>query len=157
VYHYFSDRDQVDIEIMNRHLRDLYGHLSDALHDDDGWTTITDAVDATIIPMIAYFRAHPSAVELWFYGRSEALSSMVESFDEEAAEHLLRLLIDRGQLRDDTPLLAMQVAFEAANSLFDLAFRRTPGSGDDAVLDETRRLASAYLESYAPSRGRRKK
>ncbi|MFF9455398.1 hypothetical protein [Streptomyces flaveolus] len=32
--------------------------------------------------------------------------------------------------------------------LFDSAFRRSP-AGDDATIDEARRLVTAYLETYA--------
>jgi hypothetical protein len=43
----------------------------------------------------------------------------------------------------------VQLAYEACDRLFDVAFWRSP-EGDDATIDEARRLVTAYLETYAP-------
>lgn len=88
--------------------------------------------------------------------RDEALNDPVQAFDESTTEHVRRLALERGLLRDDTPLLVMRLAFEAGSRLFDVAFQRTPPIGDDATLDEARRLVAAYLEIYAPPRTRRR-
>lgn len=156
VYHYFSDRYQVDAEIIQRHIRALDQHIRAALDGIEQLGTLRDAVNAVIDPMLTYFRKHPSCVELWFSGRGEALNDPVQAFDESTAEHVWRLAIERGLLRDDTPLLVMQLAFEAGGRLFDVAFQRTPAIGDDATVDEARRFVTAYLETYAPPRTRRR-
>ncbi|MDQ4117156.1 MAG: TetR/AcrR family transcriptional regulator [Actinomycetota bacterium] len=150
VYHYFADRHQVDAELIRRHIDNLELRLSATLGSVAEMTSLRDAVDAVVDPMLEYFREHPSCVELWFGRRNETLNEMVQAFDLATAEHLWRLALDRGFLRDDTPLLVMQLAFEAGSRLFDVAFRRTPGVGDDDTMDETRRLVTAYLETYAP-------
>ncbi|MYW21525.1 TetR/AcrR family transcriptional regulator, partial [Streptomyces sp. SID2955] len=43
---------------------------------------------------------------------------------------------------------ALLLAFETGTRLFEIAFRRSP-AGDDATIDEARRLVTAYLETYA--------
>ncbi|GAA5159371.1 hypothetical protein GCM10023321_40430 [Pseudonocardia eucalypti] len=149
VYHYFSDRNQVDAELIRRHIRALDQRVSTALEDEARPVSLRAAVDAVIDSMLGYFREHPSCVELWFSGRSDPLRELVQAFDDATAEHVWRLATERGLLREDTPLLVMQLAFEAGNRLFDVAFRRTPTTGDDATLDEARRLVTAYLETYA--------
>ena len=150
VYHYFSDRNQVDAELVRRHIRALDQRISTALEDEARTGSLRDAVDAVIDSMLGYFREHSSCVELWFSGRSEPVRELVQAFDDATAEHLWRLATERGLLREDTPPLVMQLAFEAGNRLFDVAFRRTPTTGDETTLDEARRLVTAYLETYAP-------
>lgn len=150
VYHYFSDRRQVDEELLKRHIDEMDDQVSSGLQSADQIDSLRSAVDAIVDPMLEYFRAHPSCVELWFNGRTEPLVDRVQEFDDNTAEHLWQLAIEAGLLKDDTPLLVMQLAFEAGSRLFDVAFRIAPGKGDDAVMDEARRLVTAYLETYAP-------
>lgn len=149
VYHYFADRFQVDAELIRRHIDHLDQHIDTGLHGDPP-ASLRAAVDAVVDPMVAYFRAHPSCVELWFGRRNPTLDELVRAFDESLAERLWRLAVDQELLRAETPRLVMQLAFEAGSRLFDVAFRSTPTTGDDMILDEARRLVTAYLQLYAP-------
>ncbi|MDV6013782.1 TetR/AcrR family transcriptional regulator [Haloechinothrix sp. LS1_15] len=147
VYHYFAHRHKVEAELLQRHLRALDERVTAAL-DSPTVRTLRDAVDATIDPMLAYFRQYPSCAELWFAGRHETLTELVQAFDESTAQRLWRLLVERELLRADTPQFAVQLAFEAGSRLFDVAFRRSP-AGDETTMNEARRLVTAYLETYA--------
>lgn len=156
VYHYFADRYQVDAELMRRHVATLRAQLEAALEDESLPRSIREGVDLVVDVSLAYFRAQPGMRELWFSGRNDALVELAESFDEAIATLLWRRLLERGLLRRGTPLLVMQLVFAAGNSLFDLAFRLQPGSGDDVVLAETHNLLTTYLETHAPpARSRR--
>ncbi|MET8966537.1 TetR/AcrR family transcriptional regulator [Streptomyces hydrogenans] len=148
MYHYFSDRHEVDAELLQRHMAALDAALAASL-ERPGADTLAGAVDSVIDPFLAYFRAHPGCAELWFNGRAEAIDESVRAFDEEQAERLWRALVERGRIRPDTPVLVLRIAFEAGGRLFDLAFRRSPG-GDDESMAEARRLLTAYLATYAP-------
>lgn len=150
VYHYFSDRHQVDVELMRRHVDNLEDLVNEILGGENPPATLEGAVDAAVDLMLDYFRENPSCVELWFARRSDALRELVQAFDKATAEQLWYFARNRGLLRPDTPLLVMQLAFEIGNRLFDVAFRVTPVTGDDAVLAEHRRLLAAYLRTYAP-------
>jgi AcrR family transcriptional regulator len=148
IYHYFADRHQVDLAILQRHLHALDDHVRSAL-DTQAIATMADAIDSVIEPMLAYFRAHPSCIELWFsHQRDATLTDLVKRYDDETARYLWELAQERRFLRGDTPLLVMELAFEAGSQLFDSAFRRLP-TGDDAVIDEARRMVGAYLDTYA--------
>ncbi|MFI8933179.1 TetR/AcrR family transcriptional regulator [Streptomyces sp. NPDC053474] len=147
VYHYFSDRHQVEAELLRRQARELDVLIGAAL-DDPELRTLRAAVDAVIDPAFAYFRQHPSCAELWFPGRQEALDELVRTFDRAQAERLWRALTERNLVTADTPRLAVQLAFEVANRLFGTAFRRSP-AGDGATIAETKRLVTAYLQTYA--------
>ncbi|GCD33136.1 TetR family transcriptional regulator [Streptomyces chrestomyceticus JCM 4735] len=148
VYHYFSDRYQVEAELMRRHAQGLDACIGYAL-GGPGPRTLHEAADAVIDPLLGYFRRHPSSIELWFSGRSAPVVELVRAFDAAQAERLWRLLVERGLLRPDTPRLALQLAFEVGNRLFDIAFRDS-AAGDDATIAEARRLITAYLTTYAP-------
>ncbi|MEV0450044.1 TetR/AcrR family transcriptional regulator [Streptomyces sp. NPDC012693] len=147
MYHYFPDRHQVDAELLRRHLRVIEELVTAAL-EGSSLSTLREAADAVIDPLRDYFREHPSCVELWFSGRSEALAVLVREFDAAQADRFWRLLVERGLVSADTPRLALQLAFEVGNRLFDVAFRQSP-AGDDATIDEARRMVIAYLKTYA--------
>ncbi|MFF9853945.1 TetR/AcrR family transcriptional regulator [Streptomyces litmocidini] len=146
MYHYFSDRHQVDAELLQHHLRAIEDLIRAALEDSEP-PALRDAVDAVIDPVRDYFRLHRSCVELWFAGRGEAVIDLVREFDAAQAERLWLLLVERGLLPADTPRFVLQLAFEVGNRLFDIAFRQSP-AGDDTTIDEARRMVTAYLETY---------
>ncbi|MFE7601308.1 TetR/AcrR family transcriptional regulator [Streptomyces sp. NPDC057494] len=146
VYHYFKDRYQVDTAIIRRHSDALLGVLDGV--DGLEFRSISDVVSLVFDPIVAYFRAHPSCVQLWFSGRHEALSAQFQEFDDQVAERLWRVGIGRGLLRVDTPLLVMRLAFEAGGRLFDVAFQQDP-NGDERTMTEAKRMVTAYLETYA--------
>jgi AcrR family transcriptional regulator len=147
LYHYFSDRHQVDAALAERHLRELDTRLAAAV-DDGRRRTLSGSVNAILDPCLAYFREHPDFVQLWFAGRTPTLDGMAQAFDEMQAKRLWGALIDRGLVRSDTPPLVVQLVFEAGIRLFDVAFRQSQ-TGDDVVIDEARRMLTAYLETYA--------
>jgi len=152
VYHYFADRHQVDAQLVQRHLSELDGRLAEL--NNSKFRSLRGAVNAVIDAYFQYFREHPGFVQLWFAGRSTILDEVARAFDETQAKRFWALMIDRNFIRADTPELAAQLAFEAGNRLFDVAFRLAP-SGDEATIDETRRLVTAYLETYAKQRRRK--
>ncbi|MFF6902741.1 TetR/AcrR family transcriptional regulator [Streptomyces hydrogenans] len=147
MYHYFADRYQVDAELLQRHLGEL-DRLIGATLAEPRARTLRDAADIMIDLLLDYMRRHRSCTELWFAGRHATLDEMVRAFDEAQAERLWRHLIEQRLVPADTPLLALLLAFEVGTRLFDIAFRRSP-EGDDATIDEARRLVTAYLETYA--------
>lgn len=149
MYHYFSDRNDVEIELIRAHLRELDTQVAEVL-DTKEIRSLADATDAIVDPLLAYFRAHPDCAELWFAGRNDAVIELVQVFDDEKSARLYRLMLDRQLLRADTPLQVIRLAFEAGNRLFDIAFRRSP-SGDDKTMAEARRMITAYLATYAPN------
>ncbi|MFG3044889.1 TetR/AcrR family transcriptional regulator [Streptomyces sp. NPDC048202] len=148
MYHYFPDRYQVDAELLQHHMRGLDAVI-DAMLRDSGAGTVREVADALIDAVLGYFRRHRSCTELWFAGRSEALEALVRAFDEAQAERLWLLLVERKLIAADTSRFVPRMAFEAANRLFDVAFQRSP-DGDDATIDEARRMLTAYFLTYAP-------
>ncbi|WP_093878523.1 TetR/AcrR family transcriptional regulator [Streptomyces sp. TLI_105] len=154
VYHYFADRNQVDAALLRRHGQDMGELLAQAADDLGPGTTLREVVDALIDPQLAYCREHPSVVELWYApGRAPVLMELEEAWGRTQAEAFRRHLVERKLIVADTPRLAVQVAYEAADRIFGLAFKDSR-TGDEATVDEARRLMTAYLETYAPKRRR---
>ena len=147
VYHYFADRFQIEAELMARHTRALDGRIIGAL-DALPPCTLGEAVDAVVDAVVAYFRSYPSIVQLWFSGRGSNLEVPTDASAEARSARILRLLIDRELVRPDTPLLAVHLSYEAGDRIFEVAFR-VP-EGDEATIDEARRMVTAYLASYSP-------
>lgn len=148
VYHYFADRHEIDIELMLRHRRQLDEQIDTALAALEP-RTLRDAIDAIVDTVLAYYRQHPSVVELWFIGRhNKALGDSTHDWDEQQAKLFWQYLADRQLIASTTPELALHLAFEAGDRLFEVAFRRSP-TGDDAVIDEARKLITAYIETHA--------
>jgi AcrR family transcriptional regulator len=149
MYHYFSDRHQVEIELLKRYLRELEEHIGQTL-EMPAALTLRDAVDAVINSLLIYLAHHPSCVELWFAGRRHPdIAELVEAFDQTTAEQFWRLLIHGGLIRPETPFHVVRLTFEAANRLFDVAFKISR-TGDGTTMREAARMATAYLATYAP-------
>ncbi|MEV0431688.1 TetR/AcrR family transcriptional regulator [Nocardia sp. NPDC050413] len=148
MYHYFADRNHVDVELVRRHAERLDSRIADALeHATPG--SLSRAVGGIVDILVGYCREFPDFVELWYFGRSPAIGEVVEAFDAELAERFWRYLLDRSFLDADTSQLAVELAFEAGSRLFDVAFRRSAG-GDEPTIAELKRLVTAYLGTYAP-------
>lgn len=148
IYHYFGDRNQVDVELAHRHTRELDARTA-AVLEQRVVKNLNQAIVVYVDLLLTYFREFPAFVELWYSGRSAAVAEVAEAFDEAQAERMWRYLIDRNFLGADTPRLVVELAFEAGNKLFDAAFRRSR-SGDDVTIAEAKRLINAYLATYAP-------
>lgn len=148
LYHYFADRGQVEAELVRRHIPEIDERFTASLYDSNV-RTLRDGVDAMIDPLLAYFRDNPAFVQLWFAGRSATLTELGGLFDESWADKLWRFLIEHKLISAPTPQFVVHLMFEVGDRLFDVAFQRSP-KGDDATIDEGRRMLTAYLTTYAP-------
>lgn len=72
------------------------------------------------------------------------------------AKQCWSFLVEKNLIHPHTPELVVQLAFEAGNRLFDVAFRHR-ADGDDTILNEARRMIAAYLQTYAPAPRKRPK
>lgn len=148
IYHYFRDRYQVDAELARRHAERLEDRIAAALENPVS-RNLREAVDVIFDLLLDYYREHPDFVELWYVGRGPTVAEVAQGFDVAQAARLRSYLIDRGFLGDDAPPLVLELAFEAGNRLLDVAFQ-SKRSGDDVIIEEARRLVTAYLATYAP-------
>ncbi len=148
IYHYFRDRHQVDAELARRHADRLEDRITAAL-DNPISRDLREAVDVIFDLFLTYYREYPDFIELWYVSRSPTVAEVAQVFDTTQAGRLRSYLVDRGFLRADAPPLVLELAFEAGNRLLDVAFHVTR-AGDDVIIEEARRLVTAYLATYAP-------
>lgn len=153
LYHYVADRHELDAKLAQRHLDQLGTRIASAV-TEQARPTLRRLIDSVVDQYLGYFREHPAFIHLWFGARTPVLDEMALAFDESQAEQFWRYVVERKLIAPDTPQLVVHLAFEAGNRLFDVAFRRN-GSGDDATIDEARRLIAAYLATYKPRRSGR--
>ncbi|WP_244882710.1 TetR/AcrR family transcriptional regulator [Gordonia desulfuricans] len=150
IYHYFADRHQIDVELIQRHVRAFDDRVKAAL-DASPLETLPEAVETVVDESVAYFRENPSLIQLWYVGRnsmSKTVRDFVRAYDASRAEELAAFLLRRKLVRADMPTRVVGVACEAADRLFDTAFELSP-QGDEGTIVETKRLVTAYLETYA--------
>ncbi|WP_061005023.1 TetR/AcrR family transcriptional regulator [Mycolicibacterium mucogenicum] len=147
VYHYFADRHQLEAELVRRHIAEIDAILGRALERSRA-RTLRGAINVLVDTMVDYFREHRSLIALWFIERTSTVGESARAADEAWAQQFWRFLVERDLVRPETPPLAVQLTFEAGNRLLDVAFRQSR-SGDETVIDELRRMATAYLETYA--------
>lgn len=147
VYHYFSDRQQLEHELITRHLGELEANVSEAMSNLQA-TNLSATVDSALNPLLSYFRENPSCVVLWFSVPNQATRDLIRDFDGQLAQHIWRISTEQGLLAPDTPLRVVQLAVAAATSLVDIAFYQVPG-GDKETIHEMRRMVTAYLATYA--------
>ncbi|WP_198163975.1 TetR/AcrR family transcriptional regulator [Nocardia violaceofusca] len=96
IYHYFEDRNQLEIALLQRHSTQLEERLGTVWSGRSAPRSLRKAVDVMIDGYLSHFRGHPGCfVELWFCGRNPAISDMALAFDRKQAEQLRGLALSK--------------------------------------------------------------
>lgn len=145
IYQFFVDKAGVVDALARRYIGE-FDAMIELLVDDAETRRWDDVVDTVLDAAIGMYRSRPGYLALWI-GRH--LSPELEQVDEvnnaAIAAGLRRILVAQHGLVDDERLArSCQVAVQTTDALLQLAFRSAP-EGDDAILDEARRLQRLYL------------
>ncbi|MCX4968431.1 TetR family transcriptional regulator [Streptomyces sp. NBC_00654] len=143
VYRFFSNKralvDALALRNLNSYTERITARLTGVPAAD--WRAVVDAV---LDEYLAMKRSVPGFALVDFGAPSPADDPMGDANPRVAAK-LADLLADHlGRTPDEHLLRASLVSVEAADALFQLAFRTDP-SGDRAIVAETRVLVMAYL------------
>jgi AcrR family transcriptional regulator len=146
IYQFFPDKDALVDALARRYIAMFDAMIEElvAQAQDEHWD---DVVDTVIDAAVALYRSHPGYVAIWS-GRhlSPALQQADDANNTAIASGLRRILTAQFDLPDtDTLARACQVAVHTTDALLQLAFRLDP-AGDQAILDEARRLQRLYLD-----------
>lgn len=149
LYHYLPDRDAILHALALRYLTGFEAQMAQFIaHADDlNWDTFVDTV---IDGYAASYLVQPGFRALWF-GRhlSDKTWAADRDHKKKMAESLRELLVRLG-VEDSDRLPAMcRSAQLTADALIQEAFRADP-DGDRALLDESKHLLRAYLETIRP-------
>jgi AcrR family transcriptional regulator len=146
IYQFFPDKDALVDALARRYIAMFDAMIEElvAQAQNEHWD---DVVDTVIDAAVALYRSHPGYVAIWS-GRhlSPALQQADDANNAAIASGLRRILTAQFELPDSDMLArACQVAVHTTDALLQLAFRLDP-AGDQAILDEARRLQRLYLD-----------
>jgi AcrR family transcriptional regulator len=146
IYQFFPDKDALVDALARRYIAMFDAMIEElvAQAQNEHWD---DVVDTVIDAAVALYRSHPGYVAIWS-GRhlSPALQQADDANNAAIASGLRRILTAQFELPDSDMLArACQVAVHTTDALLQLAFRLDP-AGDQATLDEARRLQRLYLD-----------
>jgi AcrR family transcriptional regulator len=149
LYQFFPDKGAVIDALARAYIADFDAAIerlvASAERDDEDWS---DPVGRMVDAFAALYRSRPGYVALWT-GRylSPELARADEANNQLIAAGVRQILVHRVGVASGPGLdLAAQVAVRTADALLQYAFARSP-QGDEAVLDELKRLLRLYLAS----------
>lgn len=145
IYQFFPDKGAVVDALARRYIADFEAMIDALVHqaETERWD---DVVDTMIGAAVAMYRSHPGYLAIWT-GRhlSPELQRADDANNAAIAAGLRRILVAQHGLSDDERLARRcQVAVLTTDALLQLAFRLDP-QGDEAILNEARRLQRLYL------------
>jgi len=148
LYRFFSDRDAVFDELMERHCAEIDARCVAA---EQTWQirSVAELLNNEIGLHVAYYREHPSAARMWMGGRtSPAVTRHVHARMQTLAGRLHNILVEAGLIPADTDPRNMLVAVEMADRALELSYRDN-NDFDEALLDIGRQALIAFGESLS--------
>ncbi|MFC9862892.1 MULTISPECIES: TetR family transcriptional regulator [unclassified Streptomyces] len=143
VYRFFSNKRALVDALALRNLNSYADRITARL-TDIGATDWRGVIDAVLDEYLAMKRTVPGFA-LVDFGAPSPVDDPLGDANRRVAGRLAELLAGHlGRSFDQDLLRAILVSVEAADALFQLAFRTDP-SGDPAIVAETRILIRAYL------------
>jgi AcrR family transcriptional regulator len=152
IYQFFADKAAV-IDALARSYIGEFDEMIELLVLDAESRQWDDVVDTLIDAAVEMYRSRPGYLAIWI-GRhlSLELYQADEANNAAIAAGLRRILVaQHGMVDDDELARGCQVAVHTTDALLQLAFRRDP-RGDEAILDEARRLQRLYLADMIQAR-----
>jgi AcrR family transcriptional regulator len=152
LYQYFADREAIIAALIEQHVSSMDERVAAALGGLHRFS-IRTIVEATVAAYRDAYRARPSYVVLWFQGRlNDEIARFIRERDALLAAAFHRFAIDVGLLAPGTELIVLELAFELADRLMEVAYRDQV-SGDDRVVAEGVEVVVAYLERHGTPDG----
>ena len=152
LYQFFADRDEVLDQVLRRELDALDDHVAaqrQAARTDPATGTLAGFVDFAFEVHRAYFHSRPAFARLWFGGRrTPPVQAAVHDRNRRLARDWHAVMIERGLVGPATDPLAVELAVELGDRVFEFAYRREPEI-EETLFAEGKRAVAAYLERYA--------
>ena len=144
LYRFFADREEILDRLVERHLTDLdaYVQAAELSHPSK---SVEEVIGHELELHVAYFEAHPGALELWFGGRhSPAVAREVHRRSQVLADRTRKALIAAGVIPADADRLIFVVLVELGDRILELAFREQR-IADRTVMEQGHAALSAYI------------
>lgn len=144
LYRFFADREEILDRLVERHLTDLDAYVQAAERDHPP-KSLEELITNELELHVAYFEAHPGALELWFGGRhSPAVAREVHRRSQVLADRSRKALITAKVIPADADPLIFVVLVELGDRILELAFRERR-TADRAVIEHGHAALSAYI------------
>lgn len=153
LYQYFADKDDILLALVERDIEAMDARVQEDLGALRRYS-IGLIVEATLKAFVAVYRQRPAFVTIYLRGRTNAaIDEFCRAHNRDIARALFDLASDLGLLTAEAQPRHAEIAVEMGDRLFQLAFE-TDDAGDPLVVDEARKVLTAYLELYATGAGR---
>ncbi len=154
IYQFFPDKSAIVDAVAARYMQLFLDEL-EQLRERIVKLRWEAAVETVIEHFAGMYRAHPTFCELWLNGHlSPGARERDRRNNDDLAAVLTMALKQRTEFRRARRLgVACRVAVEVADGLLRYAFTLNP-TGDQATLNELKRLLSTYLQQFAAQRER---
>ena len=144
LYRFFADREEILDRLVERHLTDLDAYVQ-AAELSHASKSVEELIGHELELHVAYFEAHPGALELWFGGRhSPAVAREVHRRSQVLADRTRKALIAAGVIPADADRLIFVVLVELGDRILELAFREQR-IADRTVMEQGHAALSAYI------------
>jgi AcrR family transcriptional regulator len=153
LYQYFADKDDILLALVERDLAALEAMAREQVAALPR-PSIAAFVEASLAAYIEVYRERPAFVVIWLRGRTNpAVREYCVEYNRKVGEALYELASSLRLLAVEADTRHAQIAVEVADRLFEKAFE-SDLEGDPLILDEARKVVTAYLELYAAPEGR---
>jgi len=152
LYQYFSDRDDIVMDLVRRDTADMDERVAVGLAGLDV-ISVRSVVNATMRAFVDSYHHRPSFVMIWWRGRTNhAVVEYCAAHNIRVATALHAFGLGAGLLRPDTELVDVEIAVEVGDRLFEMAFKDDL-RGNETLLDKGINLVVGYLETFATEAG----
>jgi AcrR family transcriptional regulator len=148
LYQYFADKDEIILALVERDTGEVDAAVAAAVDALDS-VSVRTIVTATMRAFVTIYHQRPAFVVIWWRGRSNrAVYDFCRTYNERVAADLFAFAQEAGLLKAGTVLRVVELAVEAGDRIFQLAFEHDL-RGDEMVIDEGIELVTGYLERHA--------
>lgn len=152
LYQYFADKDDILLALVERDLEQMSELVLRAVQTLPV-LSVESLVGAALDAFVEAYRQRPAFVMIWLRGRTNpAVKQYCVQHNRRIATALFEQGDERGLFNDQADPRHAEIAIEVGDRLFEKAFAETM-SGDPMVLDEARKVVTAYLTLYASPAG----
>ena len=152
LYQYFADKEEVLLALIERDMAEMDEQLAVELTALDQLSAEA-VVRAATEAFVTVYHRRPAFVEIYLRGRGNpAIAKFGRLHNVRIAATLREFLLAEGLCTEELSPTAVVLAVEIGDRMFQLAFESVDG-GDPEIVEEGRRMLTAYLEFYATPLG----
>lgn len=154
IYQYFSDRDAIIAEYLDREFAGLDTAVAEALLDLEV-VTIRGVLESMVFAHLRFLEAHPAAVRVWFGGQqSQAVRATTSEYTSNLAARLQQALTAARLIRADAPEFGVELIVRMIGNVFEFGFLTDRSHAERSeIARHFVDMVAGYTEGFATERG----